>query len=267
MPIDWFHQTLKRISCVLAVSCLVCGCDDTSSPNGPTTQLDIPDIGDGTLFSDTDEAPEPDATFDSEPEPVEPPLDAETHFDIFLEDSFDRGDEPDSDSEPEPEPDPNPEPDVPDPTEINGSSDCLSYTMRVDLTTFTLKEDVIYVYYEVHNICNFPIHLRTQHESDFFSIAILQDGEPWVLLAEPNSCPNTGPITDFILNPGDGWVRGWFWRPENHEERLMQCGVSYDRNASYSIAGYGMEPISGNNPNAFSDTFILTEPIEILLVQ
>jgi hypothetical protein len=152
-------------------------------------------------------------------------------------------------------------------TVVTGTHDCLRHTLQTSSTVFTLKEDVISVYYEVRNNCNVSLRMRTRHESEFFTVAIHKNGQPWVYLADPHSCPDTGPITEFLLAPGDGWVRGWLWRPEDHESRLMLCNAEYEQNATYSIVGYGMEPVPPGSPNGFSETFVMTEAIDIRLVQ
>ncbi len=251
------------IAAPLAAACLmILGCGDPSGPQTPSNPLDIPDIGAGIDY-DTASGEDVDDGLDAEAEVEDvaaaDPEDAPLNIDVLLRDSFDR---PSPDAEPDAD-----RPDPPAPTIVSGTRDCLRYTLRADSTIFTLKEDVISVHYEVRNTCTVPLRMRSMHESDFFAVAILKDGQPWVFLAEPHSCPGLGPAAEYMLTPGGGWIRGWLWRPDEHETRLDRCGAVYERGSQYAIVGYGMSPVSPNDPNGYSEIFVMTEPIPITLLQ
>jgi hypothetical protein len=121
--------------------------------------------------------------------------------------------------------------------QISGQSGCLRWELKVQSLSFTFKADQIFVVYRVDEACGQPLRLRVEHESDLLPVGILQDGQPWVFLPD---CPGTGPEAELHLDPREGWVRGWFWSPADHEARLARCGVTYDPGAEYTLVGYGL---------------------------
>jgi hypothetical protein len=150
----------------------------------------------------------------------------------------------------------------PDPVEITGFHECYEWLLRVDKTMFTVKEDNIFVYFSIHNVCGNPVHVRTMHTSDFFAVGIQKDGEPWMFLPD---CPGTGDPEERTFGLGEGWARGYLWSPTDFDARLERCGVAFEEGASYSVIGYGVEPLPDNMPTAWSDIFPMTDPIEIRL--
>ncbi len=197
------------------------------------------------------------------------PEDTGSGADVFREDSFVRPD-PDAFMQEDQDTDA-PPPDVPDQPEdmgmmptftVEGEDGCLAYTLEAFSNVFTLKQDNIGVLYEVRNRCTQVLRVRTEHNSDFFPVGIHKDGQPWIFMPD---CPGTGPAEEVLLGPGDGWVRGWLWTPDDHEQRMARCDVTYDPEATYSLVGYGLNPVPMNS-NEWSMSTVLTEPIDIVLV-
>ncbi len=187
-----------------------------------------------------------------EPEPEEEP--ESLNVDAF-EEEFMR-----PELEPEPEPEPEPDPVV----QMGTDGNCFSYTLTLQRTYFTIKADNIGVLYEVNNTCNRDLHLRTMHRSDFFAIGIHQNGLPWIFLPD---CPGTGAPEDLVMGPGFGWNRGWIWSASDFDARLERCGVTFDPDAEYSIVGYGLTPVNNGAGNNWSEPFVLTEPVPIVLLR
>lgn len=141
--------------------------------------------------------------------------------------------------------------------QLRGQQGCLRWEIKLQSLAFTFKSDRIFVVYRVDEACGDPLRLRVEHESDLLPVGILKDGDPWVFLPD---CPGTGPEVELLLDPGEGWVRGWFWDPADHEARLRRCGVQYDPQAEYTIVGYGL---THAQEGQYSDLFPLTDPILI----
>ncbi len=153
---------------------------------------------------------------------------------------------------------------TPEPTELHGFHDCYEWTLTVNQTVFTIKEENIPVFYQVHNTCHTDLRLRTQHASDFFAVGIHKDGQPWVFLPD---CPGTGDPEEQVFGRGDGWARGYIWTPADFDARLARCGVTFEPGARYSIVGYGLEPVPFETPTAWSEIYPLTDEIEIRLLR
>ncbi len=147
-------------------------------------------------------------------------------------------------------------------TRVEGTRLCLDYQLETTGTIFTLKEDQIAVLFQVNNVCSEPYNIRLAHMGDMFPVGIQKNGEPWIFLPD---CPGTGEPFEYTLLPGDGWSRGWIWRPQDHLERLERCGVIFEEDAEYAIVGYGVWDVAQTDPEAMSETFPLTEPIPIFL--
>jgi hypothetical protein len=159
---------------------------------------------------------------------------------------------------------PEPRDTTPEPTELHGFHDCYEWTLTVNQTVFTIKEENIPVFYEVHNTCHTDLRLRTRHSSDFFAVGIHKDGQPWIFLPD---CPGTGDPEEQVFSRGDGWARGYIWTPTDFDARLARCGVTFDADARYSIVGYGLEPVPFEQPTAWSEAYPLTDEIEIRLLR
>ena len=225
-----------------------CGDDDstTSTPSDDAPEVNV----DAGGVSDVETSPEDISSIPSDTDQVDDsPSDAEN--DAFLEDGFTRPDTPMM-------------PDTPLPGEtLEGSQDCFRYILETQSTVFTLKLDNFFVAYEIRNQCNRPIRVRTQHFSDMFPVGLQKDGEPWLFFPD---CPGTGEPVERVLNPGDGWRRGWFWRADDHESRLEQCGLEFDPDAQYSLIGFGLTEVPPTGSDVWSEIFPLTDPIDITLI-
>jgi hypothetical protein len=141
--------------------------------------------------------------------------------------------------------------------QISGQQDCLRWSLKIQDTELTLKTDRVFIIYQINNICGTSFRVRVPHESDLFPVGIQKDGEPWIFLPD---CPGVGAPAELTLAPQEGWLRGWFWEPADHEARLQRCGVTFDADAQYSVIGYGLTRAEGSND---SQLFPLTDPILI----
>lgn len=255
----------------LVVVALSVGCGEKKSPAVPDETIDecfqcptdtgdfLPDTDGDTLSGDDqgedalEDTPPPQ---DARPEDTGPDtFNADvTHDDAFVRPRPDMGSDAERDV-----PDTTPEP-----TELHGFHECYEWTLIVNQTTFTVKEDNIPVFYEVHNTCHTDLRVRTQHESDFFAVGIQKDGEPWIFLPD---CPGTGNPEEQVFGRGDGWARGYIWSPADFDARLERCGVTFEDGARYSIIGYGLEPVPFTDPTAWSEIYPMTDEIEIRLLR
>ncbi len=209
--------------------------EDNNLPSNPPQQRDIPRADVAPVDMNTADA---EADLPDHQEEPTPPIDAHVFTEEF--------------TRPEQE-----EPfNLDDFVGVSGQTDCLQWDLMIQSTDLTFKSDRIFVVFGVRNICSRDLLLRTLHESDFLPVGIEKDGEPWIFLPD---CPGTGPETTYTLAPREGWRRGWFWSPEDHEARLTRCGVTFDENATYQIIGYGLTPAGAG----YSSLFQLTDPISI----
>jgi len=264
------NRAVQGICCGLAMFGALFGCDDSSSGEGepsesnqafddagfyesdaetPLDSSNLPrDSGQG---SDTTTAPQDTST----PQDSSPPEDV--GVDAILEDGFNRPDI-------TPMEDTGAAEDAPSSAAtIEGSQDCLGYTLETQSTVFTLKVDNFFITYTIRNECNRPVRMRVEHESDMFPVGIQKNGEPWIFLPD---CPGTGRPFERTFNGGDGWRRGWIWNADDHDARLERCGVTFEEGAEYAIVGYGLTEVPATGSGVWSELFPMTEPIPITLV-
>jgi len=251
----------KKTLALLALLLLL-GCDAASTDAGraednnfgfdvaafPDADLDV-DLD--TRLADADGAV--DAAVDGALDgPVDVPADAPGPADAFFEDGFTRPDVR-ADTPPDEPPDTT--------VTLEGTLGCFSWVLEAQSTVLTLKQDNIFISYEVHNICNHPVSVRVDHFSDFLPVGIQRDGEDWIFLP---GCPGTGVFYEETFNPGDGVRRGWVWRADQHQAMLDACGVTFDVTSQYTIVGYGLSevPMFGGERSAL---YVLTQPIPIIL--
>lgn len=223
------------------------GFDVASFPDGdPDAPLDVRDREDTEdAERDDDPRPRPDV-------PEDAPTDTDGPADAFFEDGFTR-----PDVAPDTPPDEPPDTSV----RLEGVSGCFSWVLEAQSTVLTLKQDNIFISYEVHNVCNRPISVRVDHFSDFLPVGIQRDGQDWIFLPD---CPGTGVAHEETFNPGDGLRRGWFWRADQHQTMLDACGVTFDVTSEYTVVGYGLTEVSQFGTDR-SSLYVLTEPMPITL--
>lgn len=248
----------------IMIALWVAGCDTTADEEPAGEPIDdcfqCPmDTGD-FLPDDATETPQdatPDVADAAPPEDL--PVDDGLQFDATEDEPFVR---------PRPDATQDTAPDLrdtnPAPTELHGFHDCYEWTLTVNQTVFTVKEENIPVYYEVHNTCRTDLRLRTMHSSDFFAVGIHKDGLPWVFLPD---CPGTGDPEEQVFAFGGGWARGYIWTPADFDARLARCNVTFEEGARYSIVGYGLEPVPFAEPTAWSEIYVLTDEIDIQLLR
>ena len=209
-------------------------------------------------------------------------LDA-TPSDVFVDDSFTRPPLPDASSDSDTGPPPTdtpvedaahedagdvlPRPDRPSPSPITfeGEDGCLQWTLEAEGTVFDFKGTDIFVEYEVVNTCARDLIFRVEHFNDFFAIGIHKDGELWTYLG---LCPEQGAAYNWTFHAqvggeSEGVRRGWRWTAEQHETLLEFCGVTYDREAEYSLVGYGVAELTGGE--TYSSIYPMTPAIPIEL--
>ncbi|MBH23493.1 MAG: hypothetical protein CMH57_03310 [Myxococcales bacterium] len=266
------HRLRSSVACGVAAIALIAGCDDGASDDASSGGASSLDDG-GFYESDTplhDDSGAPGdvtaATDTASPSDTAAPQDTEqgspqdVGVDAILEDGFNRPDISAMDSGAS---DTAAEDAPSTAATIEGSQDCLGYTLETQSTVFTLKVDNFFITYTIRNECNRPIRMRVEHESDMFPVGIQKNGEPWVFLPD---CPGTGRPFERTFNGGDGWRRGWFWTADDHDARLARCGVTFEEGAEYSIVGYGLTEVPATGSDVWSELFPMTEPIPITLV-
>ncbi len=208
---------------------------------------------------------------------VEPEADTAEPADVVVDDSFVRPPVPDATEDAEPDDQgapiedaaqdvpPRPERPPTEPVVFTGEDGCLSWTLEAEGLVFDFKSDDIFVEYEVTNTCSRQMTFRVQHFNDFFAIGIHKDGELWTYLG---LCPGQGAVHNWSFGPRVGGVsegvrRGWNWTAEQHETLLEFCGVTYERDAEYSLVGYGVTELSGGD--VYSSIYPMTPTIVIEL--
>lgn len=153
----------------------------------------------------------------------------------------------------------------PGPVTFEGEDGCFRWTLEAEGTVFDFKGTDIFVDYEVVNTCARDMIFRVEHFNDFFAIGIHKDGELWTYLG---LCPGQGAIYNWTFHAAvgaeaEGVRRGWRWTAEQHETLLEFCGVTYDRDAEYSLVGYGVTELTGGE--TYSSVYPLTPAIPIEL--
>lgn len=149
------------------------------------------------------------------------------------------------------------------PTVVEGDAGCLHWTLELSATSFDWKEDDVLVVYEVETTCSDTMTFRVEHLSDFFPLAIHADGALWTYVGQ---CPGEGGSMDWRFDVSSRGVRrAWVWRAADHESLMTRCGVSYEPAATFTVVGYGNLPLDGAGAEFYSETYQLTDPVEIRL--